>query len=103
MSNLDLRFQVFQRNLPFELMFYSVLVPRTHLDLRFPVFLRGGRFETIKYNVSGPWTISTDACAAKSPTRREGTFFFLGYFMVSGPVGEPLKEGDRKMEEGLRT
>ena len=103
MSHLDLRFPVFQRDCQFELVFYSVLGLRTYLDVRFPVFLRGGRFETIKYNVSEPWTISTDACAAKSPTRNLGTFFFCCYFMVSGPVGEPLKEGDRKMEEGLRT
>ena len=75
MSNLDLRFPVFQRDWPFELMFYIVLGPPAHLDLRFPVFLRGGRFEIIKYNVSDPWAVSTDACAAKSPARDLGTFF----------------------------
>ena len=87
MGHLDLRFPVFQRDLPYELMFYVVLGPVAHLDLRFPVFMRGGRFEIIKYNAFEPWLISTDACAAKSPTRREDTFCFFAILGVPGLAG----------------
>ena len=51
--------------------------PVGHLELRFPMCWRTCPFGLTFSIVSGPWTLSIDACAAKSTARREDIFFLV--------------------------